>query len=260
MIATKSPSEIERIAESARIVGGALRLAKQRVADGAKTSDLDAEIEEYIRSQGAVPSFKGYRGFPASACISINDEVVHGIPGPDRILRAGDIVSVDVGAYKDGMHGDGAWTFPVGEVSSEAAEVMNVTRSALMHGIQKLRPGARLGEYSHAVQTYVEQRGHAVVRMLVGHGIGRKLHEEPQVPNFGGPTDGPLLKAGMVLALEPMVNVGGFDVITLKDGWTVVTRDHTLSAHFEHTVAITEEGPRILTTPGPADPDGAPPA
>jgi methionyl aminopeptidase len=259
MIPTKSPAELERIAESARIVGGALRLAESRIAAGLRTIDLDEEIESYIRSQGAVPSFKGYRGFPASACISINAEVVHGIPS-DRVLANGDIVSVDVGAYKDNMHGDGAWTFPVGEVSKEAAALMQVTREALMQGIEKVRPGARLGEYSHAVQRYVEQRGYSVVRMLVGHGIGRKLHEEPQVPNFGGPTDGPLIKAGMVLALEPMVNAGGFDVITQKDGWTVLTRDRSLSAHFEHTVAVTERGPRILTTPGPASPNVAPPA
>ncbi len=253
MIPIKSPSEIDKIAESARIVGGALRLVKEMIAEGVTTLALDAEIESYIRSQDAVPSFKGYRGFPASACISVNDEVVHGIPS-DRALQNGDIVSVDVGAYKSSYHGDGAWTFAVGEIAGETQNLMAVTRTALETGIKNLRPGARLGEFSHAVQSYVEAQGFSVVRMLVGHGIGRKLHEEPQVPNFGAPTDGPLLKAGMVLALEPMVNGGGYDVLTKKDGWTVVTRDHSLSAHFEHTVAVTENGARILTTPGPGDP------
>ncbi len=254
MVAIRRQDEIDKIAESSRIVGGALRLVKGMVSDGVTTRQLNDAVEEYIRSQDAEPSFKGYRGYPASSCISINDEVVHGIPS-DRALRNGDIVSVDVGAYKNGYHGDGAWTFPVGDVEANAIRVMDATREALMRGIAQARPGARLGEISHAIQQYAEGEGFSVVRMLVGHGIGRNLHEDPQVPNFGHPAEGPHLAAGMVLAIEPMVNVGGLDVYTREDEWTVVTRDHSLSAHFEHTVAITEEGPRILTRPGPGDPE-----
>ncbi|MBD3235373.1 MAG: type I methionyl aminopeptidase [Candidatus Eisenbacteria bacterium] len=251
MIAIRRPEEIERIAESARIVAGALSGVAERIRAGVTTQELEEGIEDYIRSQGARPSFKGYRGFPASACISINDVVVHGIPS-ERRLREGDIVSVDVGAYKDGYHGDGAWTFPVGEIAAAAARLMEVTHGALERGIARALPGARLGEVSHAVQAYVESHGYSIVRALVGHGIGEQLHEDPQVPNFGSPRQGPVLRAGMVMAIEPMVNAGGFQVYTEADEWTVVSRDHSLSAHFEHTVAITDEGPRILTQPSPA--------
>jgi methionyl aminopeptidase len=254
MVAIRRPEEIEKIAASARIVGGALRLVKSLLREGISTQELDEAVEEYIRSQGAKPSFKGYRGFPASACISINDVVVHGIPSA-RELRHGDIVSVDVGAFKGGYHGDGAWTFAIGEVSPQAKRLMEVTREGLLQGIEKARPGGRLGEISYGIQRHVETNGFSVVRMLVGHGIGTRLHEEPQVPNFGSPTQGPILASGMVMAIEPMVNVGGYDVYTETDDWTVVTRDHSLSAHYEHTVAITEDGPRILTTPGPGDPE-----
>lgn len=251
MIAIRRPEEIEVIAESARIVAGALGRMAERVRPGVTTQELEEEIESYIRSQSARPSFKGYRGFPASACISVNDVVVHGIPS-ERRLREGDIVSVDVGAYQGGYHGDGAWTFPVGEISAAAARLMEVTHAALERGIARALPGARLGEISHAVQTHVEEHGFSIVRALVGHGIGEQLHEDPQVPNFGSPRQGPVLRAGMVVAIEPMVNVGGFQVYTEADEWTVVTSDHSLSAHFEHTVAILAEGPRILTQPSPA--------
>ncbi|MCK4305524.1 MAG: type I methionyl aminopeptidase [Candidatus Eisenbacteria sp.] len=253
MIAIRCSDEIEKIAESARIVGGALRLAQGLLAEGLTTRDLDAEIEKYIRSRDATPSFKGYGGFPASACISINEVVVHGIPS-DRKLQQGDVVGVDVGAYKNGYHGDGAWTFPVGEVSAETERLLTVAQKALIRGIEKARVGARLGEIGHAVQSHAESHGFSVVRALVGHGIGTQLHEEPQVPNFGQPNEGPILAAGMVMAIEPMINIGGPDVRTEKDGWTVVTRDRSLSAHFEHTVAVTENGPRVLTCPGPGDP------
>jgi methionyl aminopeptidase len=220
------------------------------------TKQLDKRIEAYVRDHGATPSFKGYRGYPASACISVNDVVVHGIPSDLVVLRDGDIVSVDIGAYKGGYHGDGAWTFPVGEVSDGALRLMDVTREALVKGIAQARAGRRVGDISHAVQTFVESEGFSVVRMLVGHGIGSRLHEEPQVPNFGSPEQGPVLVPGNVICIEPMVNAGGFDVYTQDDESTVVTRDHSLSAHFEHEVAITEDGPRVLTVPGPGGPDG----
>jgi len=246
MIAIRRPDEIAKIGRSARIVGEALELAGGIVRPGVSTQEINAEIERLIVSRGARPSFKGYHGFPASACISVNDVVVHGIPS-DRMLEEGDIVSIDVGAYLDGYHGDGAWTFPVGAISADSQRLMQVTREALEVGIAQARRGQRLGEISHAVQSHVENHGYSVVRMLVGHGIGSQLHEEPQVPNFGSRQQGPILAAGMVLAIEPMVNAGGLDVYTAKDEWTVLTRDHSRSAHFEHTVAITAEGPQVLT-------------
>ncbi|MFC1572975.1 type I methionyl aminopeptidase [Candidatus Eisenbacteria bacterium] len=252
MIAQRRPDEVDKIAESARIVAGALRLVKREAKEGVTTKELDTKVEAFIRSEGATPSFKGYRGFPASTCISVNDVVVHGIPS-EQTLRGGDVVSIDVGAYKDGYHGDGAWTFPVGEICDEATRLLEVTREALHQGIDRARPGSRLGQISNAIQRHVESNGFSVVRMLVGHGIGTELHEEPQVPNFGSAQQGPTLAPGMVLAIEPMVNMGGYEVYTQKDGWTVVTQDSSLSAHFEHTVVITENGPRILTTPGPGD-------
>jgi methionyl aminopeptidase len=254
MIAIRRDEEVERIGDSARIVGGALRLTGELVRPGITTREIDAEIENYIVARDAKPSFKGYRGYPASACISINDVVVHGIP-TERQLQPGDIVSVDVGAYKNGYHGDGAWTFAVGEISEESQRLLRVTREALGLGIEQARPGKRLGEISNAIQQHVERNGFSVVRMLVGHGIGRQLHEDPQVPNFGSAHQGPVLSAGMVLAIEPMVNSGGYEVYIEKDEWTVVTRDHSRAAHFEHTVAITENGPRILTRPGPGSDD-----
>lgn len=251
MIAIRSAKEIETIAECGRIVAGALARAAEMVAPGVSTRELEGEIEAYILSQDARPSFKGYRGYPASACISVNDVVVHGIPSGRR-LQAGDIVSIDVGAYKGGYHGDGAWTFPVGEIEEEKVRLLRVTHEALMAGVAQARPGEKLGRVSNAIQKFVEENGFSVVRALVGHGVGAQLHEEPQVPNFGSPRQGPTLQAGMVLAIEPMVNAGSFQVYTEDDGWTVVSRDHSASAHFEHTVAITADGPRILTVPSPA--------
>ncbi|MBM3317627.1 MAG: type I methionyl aminopeptidase [Candidatus Eisenbacteria bacterium] len=250
MIAIRRPDEVERIRASGRIVGAALRLVQEMIRPGVTTREIDEEVERFIVAQEARPSFKGYRGYPASACISVNDVVVHGIPS-SRQLEEGDIVSVDVGAFKDGYHGDGAWTFPVGRVDEASAGLLRVTREALEAGIARARAGHRLGEISHAIQQHVESHGFSVVRMLVGHGIGTQLHEDPQVPNFGGRRQGPLLAAGMVLAVEPMVNSGGFEVYTEPDQWTVVTRDHSRSAHFEHTIAVTENGPDILTLPGP---------
>jgi len=256
MVAVRRREEIDKLAESARIVGGALSMVEGLIVDGVTTKQLDERIEQYVRDHGATPSFKGYRGYPASACISVNDVVVHGIPSDRVVLREGDIVSVDIGAYKAGYHGDGAWTFPVGKVTDQARRLMDVTREALLEGIGQARAGNRVGDISHAVQTFVEAHGYAVVRMLVGHGIGSRLHEEPQVPNFGSPDQGPVLVPGNVICIEPMVNAGGFDVYTREDDWTVVTRDHSLSAHFEHEVVITEDGPCILTVPGPGGPDG----
>lgn len=252
MISIRRPEEIERIAESGRIVAAALRLARDTVRPGVTTAEIDREVEGFILSQGAQPSFKGYRGYPASVCTSVNEVVVHGIPS-ERELMEGDIVSVDVGAYKDGFHGDGAWSFPVGRIDEASDRLLQVTREALLRGVDQARPGARLGEISSAIQTHVERSGFSVVRMLVGHGIGAQLHEDPQVPNFGSRRQGPILAEGMVLAIEPMVNAGGFEVYTESDEWTVVTRDKSRSAHFEHTVAITGNGPRILTAPPPED-------
>jgi methionyl aminopeptidase len=221
-------------------------LAESKVRPGLTARELDEAIEGLIRSRGAQPSFKGYYGYPASSCISINEQVVHGIPG-DRALQEGDIVGVDIGAYLEGYHGDGARTFAVGTVKPEAQKLMAVTRECLELAIQQARPGNRIGDISSVIQQHAEKHGFSVVRALVGHGIGRALHEEPQVPNYGNPGAGPKLRPGMVIAIEPMVNMGGYEVYTLEDEWTVVTRDHTLSAHFEHTVAITEDGPIVLT-------------
>ena len=251
MVAVRRREEIEKLAESARIVAGALSMVQELIAEGVTTRQLDEQIEAYVRDHGATPSFKGYRGYPASTCISVNEVVVHGIPSDRVVLRKGDIVSVDIGAYKAGYHGDGAWTFPVGEISEDAARLLDVTRGALAAGIGQARAGRRVGDISHAVQTFVEAQGFSVVRMLVGHGIGSRLHEEPQVPNFGSPQQGPVLVPGNVICIEPMVNAGGFDVYTKDDDWTVVTRDHSLSAHFEHEVVITEDEARVLTVPGP---------
>ena len=229
-----------------RVVGQALDLAGREIKPGMTTRELDTLIETYLRDNGAIPAFKGYHGFPASACISVNEEVVHGIPG-DRVINEGDIVSVDVGSIIDGWFGDSARTFAVGTVDKTRTELMECTLQALMAGIDKARKGHKLGEISSTVQQTAEDRGYGVVRQLVGHGIGKSMHEEPQVPNFGSPNEGPVLKAGMVLAIEPMINMGTREVKTLADGWTVVTADGQPSAHFEHTVAITDEGPEILT-------------
>jgi methionyl aminopeptidase len=242
----KTKDEIEIMRRAGSIVAGALDMVGQEIKPGMTTAQLDALVEEYIRAAGAVPAFKGYQGFPASACISVDDEVVHGIPGKRRI-KEGEIVSVDVGSIVEGFHGDSARTFAVGEVSDSKRRLMDCTYQSLLSGIDKARKGNRLGQVSTAVQKVAEAQGYGVVRRLVGHGIGRELWEEPQVPNFGSPSDGPVLKAGMVVAIEPMVNMGTYEVRTLPDGWTVVTTDGQPSAHFEHTVAITDKGPDILT-------------
>lgn len=232
--------------EAGRITAKALRVVASAVRPGATTGDLDRLAEEAIRAEGAVPAFKGYHGFPGTLCTSLNDEVVHGIPGA-RVLREGEIVSVDCGAIVDGYYGDSAMTFPVGEVSEEAKRLMVATRESLEAGIARCVPGMRLYDISAAVQDVAERAGFSVVREYVGHGIGRSMHEDPQVPNYGKAGTGPTLKPGMVLAIEPMINAGRADVRSLDDGWTVVTADGSLSAHFEHTVAITADGPRVLT-------------
>jgi methionyl aminopeptidase len=246
MIIRKTKEEIEKMRVAGQLVAAVLAELEEIVVPGISTGELDRIAESAIRRQGAIPSFKGYRGYPASACISINEQVVHGIPG-SVILKEGDIVGIDLGAIVNGWQGDSAVTLPLGKVSSLAERLMKTTREALFAGIAEARVGNRLGDISHAVQQYAEKRGFSVVRDLVGHGIGRSMHEDPQVPNFGKPGRGPILEAGMTLAIEPMLNAGGYQVETLSDGWTMVTRDRSLSAHFEHTVAITEDGPDILT-------------
>lgn len=246
MIITKSAAELEIMREAGRITAKALRVVATAVRPGATTADLDRLAEEAIRAEGAAPAFKGYHGFPATLCTSLNDQVVHGIPGP-RVLREGEIVSVDCGAIVDGYYGDSAMTFAVGDVSDEAKRLMTVTRESLEAGIARCIPGMRLYDISAAVQDVAERAGFSVVREYVGHGIGRSMHEDPQVPNYGKAGTGPTLKPGMVLAIEPMINAGRADVRSLDDGWTVVTLDGSLSAHFEHTVAVTENGPLVLT-------------
>lgn len=232
--------------EAGRIVAKTLAMIEDSIEPGMTTGKLDEMVEDFIRSHKAVPAFKNYHGFPASACISIDEEVVHGIPGK-RVIRDGEIVSVDVGSIYHGFYGDAARTFAVGEISAEKARLMEYTEKSLLAGIDKARNGNKLGQISVAVQQMAEGQGYGVVRQLVGHGIGRKMHEEPQVPNYGSVNDGPVLKTGMVLAIEPMVNIGTFEVKTMPDGWTFVTADGQPSAHFEHTVAITDNGPDILT-------------
>lgn len=225
----------------------ALLLAGEAVKPGVSTWEIDRIIREYIEKSGATPSFLGYCDYPASACISVNDTVIHGIPSKGEILKNGDIVSIDVGAYYEGFHGDNAWTFPCGEVSDEARKLMDATRESLFVAIEKAVVGSRIGDIGSAVQQYVESRNYSVVREFVGHGVGAKIHEDPSVPNYGTPGRGVRLTAGMTIAIEPMVNQGNFKVRVLNDGWTTKTVDGGLSAHFEHTVAITEKGPVILT-------------
>lgn len=237
---------IEGVRAAAQVVARVFHMLGRAVRPGITTAELDRIAEQVIRDAGARPAFKGYRGFPASICSSVNEEVVHGIPGP-RALAEGDIIGIDVGAELHGWYGDAARTFAVGAVSDEASRLMRVTQEALDRGIQQARAGNRVGDISHAVQSYVEQHGFSVVRDLVGHGIGRKMHEEPAVPNFGEPGRGPTLHAGQVLAIEPMVNTGGYAVTTRSDGWTVATKDGGWSAHFEHTVAVGPNGPEILS-------------
>ena len=235
--------------DAGRISSRALRLAGEAVEPGVTTLEIDTVVRKYIEEQGAKPSFLGYGGFPGSACISINNEVIHGIPSKKRTLKKGDIVSIDIGAYFEGFHGDNAWTFPCGEVSEEAQAIMDVTRESLFEGIKQAKAGNRIGDIASAVQQYAEARSYSVVRDFVGHGVGAKLHEEPSVPNFGTPGRGVRLLPGMTIAIEPMINAGTHRVKVLGDKWTTVTVDGKLSAHFEHSVAITPDGPVILTRP-----------
>lgn len=248
MIVLKSPAEIQVMREAGRLSAHALRSVGEAVRPGATTAELDEIAEGVIRDGGGRASFKGYHGFPATICSSLNEQVVHGIPSRKVRLREGDIISVDVGAVVDGYHGDNAATFAVGEVSEQAVRLMEATRESLEAGISHCRPGMRLYDISNAVQRVAEGAGFSVVREYVGHGIGRDMHEEPQIPNYGSAGRGPTLEAGMVFAIEPMVNAGAAAVCAMDDGWTVVTKDGLLSAHFEHTVAITAEGPQVLTS------------
>ena len=247
MVVLKTSRELGIMKEACSIAAGALQTVGNAVEAGVTTAELDALAEKYIRSRGGVPNFKNYHGFPATACISINNEVIHGIPSKSRKICAGDIVSVDLGAKFQGYHGDNAATFACGDVSEEAKRLMSVTRDALYEGIKAARAGSRIGDIGFAVQRTVEAAGFSVVRQYVGHGIGTQLHEAPEVPNFGTQGRGIRLLPGMTLAIEPMVNAGGFDVKVLPDGWTVETKDGSLSAHFEHTVVITPDGPKIMT-------------
>lgn len=247
MIVLKTGRELNIMKEACRISAGALQTAGKAVEPGVTTAELDRLAEEYIRSQGGEPNFKNYEGYPATACISINNEVIHGIPSTKRKLRAGDIVSIDLGAKFDGYHGDNAATFACGDISDEAKRLMDATRESLYEGIKAARAGGRIGDIGHAVQAYVEARGYTVVRQFVGHGVGTHLHEAPEVPNFGTPGRGVRLIPGMTIAIEPMVNAGAAGVEVQPDGWTVLTKDGSLSAHFEHTVAITADGPKIMT-------------
>ncbi len=248
MIIIKSPAELDAMREANRVVARVLAEVVAAVKPGATTAQLDAMAEEMCRAMGAVPGFKGYHGYPYSLCCSPNEQVVHGFPSDDP-LQEGDILSMDFGAVLEGFNGDAATTVAVGQISDEASRLMQATEAALVAGIEHCRPGRRLGDLSAAVQKVAEGAGFSVVRQFVGHGIGRDLHEEPQVPNFGSPGRGVELKPGMVLAIEPMVNAGGAEVEILADGWTAVTADGKLSAHFEHTVAVTDDGPRILSLP-----------
>ena len=246
MIVCRSPAEIERMAAPNALVSRILAELAELAAPGVTTRDLDTLAERRIREAGAVPAFKGYRGYPATLCASVNDQVVHGIPS-DRKLVEGDVLSLDLGAQMDGFFGDSAVTVGIGRVSEEAERLLRVTEEALGHAIARVRVGGRVSDIGHAVQLLVEEHGFSVVREFVGHGIGAQMHEEPQIPNYGEPGRGPRLAEGMVLAIEPMVNAGKPGVTILADGWTAVTRDGSLSAHFEHTVAVTAQGPRVLT-------------
>jgi methionyl aminopeptidase len=246
MIIRKSPQEIEQMARAGRVVADTLALVGEHVRSGVTTAELDAIAEEYILSQGAYPTFKGYRGYPAATCISPNAMVVHGIPGPYE-LADGDVLSVDIGVTLDGFVGDSAFTFAVGEISAAAERLLEACQAALAAGVEQCGPGNRLSDISHAVQQATESAGFSVVRSLVGHGVGRSMHEDPQIPNYGPPGRGPLLAQGMTFAIEPMINAGGPEIYVHDDEWSISTADGSLSAHFEHTVAITATGPRILT-------------
>ena len=248
MITLKSPNEIELMRRAGKITAAARALARDMVKPGVTTQQIDKAVFEFIKSQGAVPSFLNYHGYPGSACISVNDEVIHGIPGK-RVLKEGDIVSVDVGAYIGGFHGDCAGTYPCGQVSDEAMDLIRVTQQSFFEGIRYAREGYRRGDISAAIQSYVESHGYSIVREYVGHGIGRTLHEAPEVPNFGTAGRGTRLLRGMTLAVEPMVNAGGAAILNMADGWTVKTADGKYSAHYENTILITDGEPELLTDP-----------
>ena len=237
---------MRKMEQSCLIVAKTLDYLKGMVEPGVTTTEIERAADHFIKSNGAVPAFNGYRGFPASICASVNNEVIHGIPS-DRVLEQGDIIGIDLGAYKDGFYGDAASTFPVGRIPPDVEKLLKVTEEALYKGIEEAREDNRVSDISHAIQKHVESNGFSVVRAFVGHGIGRDLHEDPQIPNFGLPGRGPRLRPGMTLAIEPMVNQGGHEVVILEDGWTTVTLDGKLSAHFEHTVLVTSDKPRILT-------------
>ena len=246
MIVIKNERELSAMRQACKITAAARALAGEMVRPGVSTKQIDRAVHDFIVAQGAKPSFLGYHGYPASVCISVNDTVIHGIPG-GYTLCDGDIVSIDVGAYYQGFHGDCAATYPCGTVSAEAMRLIEVTKQSFFEGLAMMKPGRRVSDISHAIQTYVESNGFSVVRTFVGHGVGAQLHEEPEVPNFGNPGRGPRLLKGMTLAVEPMVNAGVYDVHILKDGWTVKTNDGKLSAHYENTVLITDGEPEILT-------------
>ncbi|MBU9710785.1 type I methionyl aminopeptidase [Evansella tamaricis] len=246
MIICKTPRELEIMRVAGQIVALTHQELKKHIKPGITTLELDSIADKIIRQHDAIPSFKGYNGFTGSICASVNEELVHGIPGK-RVLKEGDIISIDIGANYNGYHGDSAWTYPVGEISEASKKLLEVTENSLYKGLTEAKPGERLSNISHAIQTYVEAYGFSVVREYVGHGVGQELHEDPQIPHFGPPGKGPRLKPGMVLAVEPMVNAGSRHVRTLKDNWTVVTTDGKMCAHFEHTIAILDEGYEILT-------------
>lgn len=247
MIILKTDREIDYMRDAGRIVAEAHEEVAKAIRPGVSTLELDKIAEKYIKSQGAIPAFKGYNGFSGSICVSVNQEVVHGIPSKMRKLKAGDIISIDIGAMVNGYNADAAITHPVGDIDDEMEKLLRITEESLYKGIEKAIAGNRLGDISHAVQTHAENNGFGVVRDYVGHGIGRRIHEDPQIPNYGNAGHGPRLKAGMVLAIEPMLNAGTWEVKTLADGWTVETKDGKPSAHFEHTIAITDGKPEILT-------------
>jgi methionyl aminopeptidase len=246
MIISKTPRELEIMRRAGQIVALTHQELKKHIKPGVTTKRLDQIADRFIRKHGAIPSFKGYNRFPGSICISVNDELVHGIPG-NRVLHDGDIVSIDIGAKYNGYHGDSAWTYPVGTISEEDQKLLDATEESLYRGLQEAKPGNRLSDLSHAIQSYAEGEGFSIVREYVGHGVGQELHEDPQIPHYGPPGKGPRLKPGMVLAIEPMVNAGSRYVKTLADNWTVVTVDGQRCAHFEHTIAITDSGFDILT-------------
>jgi len=252
VIIRKSPSEIERMAKSGELVARTLAIVGAAIAPGVTTAELDALAEEFIRSHGAEPTFKGYRGYPASICASPNSMVVHGIPGGCTLVE-GDVLSIDVGVTLNGFVGDGAFTFPVGETDPEAIALLETCRAALAAGVERARAGNRLSDISHAVQQTTESAGFSVVRTLVGHGVGRVMHEDPQIPNYGEPGRGPELKVGMTLAIEPMITAGSPDVFVHEDEWSISSADGSLAAHFEHSIAVTESGPRILTAASDVD-------